>query len=68
MNEFATIDVLSAGDLVDRLSALDVDALRALEGRLEDAQRIARAVLRERLALARRNNGWAAREKAAGVS
>jgi hypothetical protein len=67
MNEFATIDVLSAGDLVDRLGAVDVDSLRLLDDKLEDAQRVVKAILRERLALARRNTRWAAREKAAGV-
>jgi len=60
----STIDLVSAGDLVDRLAGLSVDQLRALLGRLEDTQRITKAILRERLTLARRNVGWRARELA----
>jgi hypothetical protein len=59
-----TLDLLSAGDLVDRLANLSVDQLRALQGRLEDAERIVKAILRERLTLARRDAAWRARELA----
>jgi hypothetical protein len=59
-----TLDVLTAGDLVDRLAGVSVDQLRALGGRLEDTHRVVKAILRERLALARRNAGWRARELA----
>jgi hypothetical protein len=55
-------DVLTAGSLVDVLTGLTVDQLRALEGRLEDAHRVCRAIIRERLALARRDERWRARE------
>lgn len=58
----STIDLVSAGDLVDRLAVLSVDQLRALQGRLEDTQRIVKAILRERLTLARRDASWRARE------
>jgi hypothetical protein len=64
----STLDLLSAGDLVDRLAGLTVDQLRALEGRLEDAHRVVKAILRERLALARRDAGWKARELAFGIA
>jgi hypothetical protein len=57
--------LLSAGSLVDSLAALTVDELRALEGRLEDAHRVCKAILRERLALTRRDASWRARELAA---
>ena len=59
-----TIDLVSAGDLVDRLAGLSVDQLRALQGRLDDTQRVVKAILRERLTLARRDAGWRARELA----
>ena len=59
----ATIDVISAGNIVDRLAGLTVDQLRALEGRLEDSHRVVKAILRERLALARRDAAWRARER-----
>lgn len=59
-----TLDVLSAGSLVDALAGLSVDQLRALQGRLEDAERIVKAILRERLTLARRDASWRARELA----
>jgi hypothetical protein len=61
-------DLVTAGDLVDRLSVLSLDQLRALEGRLEDTHRVVKAILRERLALARRNAGWRAREVLTVVS
>lgn len=57
-------DLLSAGSLVDALAALTVDELRALEGRLEDAHRVCKAILRERLNIARRDESWRAREMA----
>jgi hypothetical protein len=57
-------DLLSAGSLVDALAGLSVDQLRALEGRLEDAHRVCKAILRERLTLARRDASWRARELA----
>jgi hypothetical protein len=58
------LDILSAGSLVDSQAGLTVDQLRALEGRLEDAHRVCKAILRERLALARRDERWKARELA----
>jgi hypothetical protein len=61
-------DVLSAGSLVDALAGLTVDQLRAMEGRLEDAHRVCKAILRERLALMRRDERWKARERLAIVS
>jgi hypothetical protein len=60
-------EIVTAGNLIDRLSGLTEDQLRALHGRLEDAQRITKAVLRERAALARRDAGWAARARLVGV-
>jgi hypothetical protein len=62
MHMTPTMNIVTAGDIVDRLAGLSVDELRALDGRLEDAQRVTRAILRERLALARRNDAWRARE------
>jgi hypothetical protein len=57
-----TLDVLSAGSLVDRLAGLTLDQLRALDGRLEDATRIVRAIIRERMQLKRRDTAWRLRE------
>lgn len=63
MNGEKIADLLTAGDFIERLGAASVDDLRLLLGRLEDATRVAKAVLRERTALARRNAGWKAREQ-----
>jgi hypothetical protein len=63
-----TADLLTEGDLVDRLSALTSDQLRALQGRLEDCERIIKAILRERVALGRRDASWRARELISGGS
>jgi hypothetical protein len=57
-----TLDILSAGNLVDRLAGLTADELLVLENRLEDGLRVCRAIRRERLALARRDERWRARE------
>jgi hypothetical protein len=59
-----TIDLLTAGAVVDQLAGLSVDQLRALQGRLEDSQRSIKALLRERMTLARRDTAWRARELA----
>jgi hypothetical protein len=61
MHMTPSMNIVTAGDIVDRLSGLTVDELRALSGRLEDAQRVTRAILRERLALARRDERWQAK-------
>lgn len=63
-NSTTTLDILSAGSVVDALAGLTVDQLRALEGRLEDTHRVCKAILRERLAVERRNSTWRARELA----
>jgi hypothetical protein len=40
---------VGTGELIERLSVASVDDLRGWIGRLEDAQRLARVILRERL-------------------
>jgi hypothetical protein len=56
------LSILSAGSLVDHLAGLTVDQLRLLEGKLEDAGRIVRCILRERTAMTRRDTAWRLRE------
>jgi hypothetical protein len=55
MSDTKVSDLLTAGDRVDRLTGASLDDLRCLLGRLEDAQRIAGAVLREKTALSCRD-------------
>jgi hypothetical protein len=47
--------VLSPGDLLGRLAALSLDELRALVEGLDHTAQLARAILRERARLARRD-------------
>ncbi len=60
----STFDLVTAGDLVDRLAGLSVDQLRVLSGKLDDTGRLVRALLRERLSIQRRDEQWRARELA----
>jgi hypothetical protein len=59
---------LRAGELVARLTQTTDEEIRTLLDQLETAQRTLRAVLRERAALRRRNDGWKARELAIAPS
>lgn len=63
--EANTLGLIHATDLVERLTGASLDELRMLNGRLEDAARIVRAVIRERQALNRRDASWRTREVAA---
>lgn len=54
MEETSLPAAIAAGDLLHRLDALDEDGLRGWIGRLEDAEAVARAVLREKLRQQRR--------------
>jgi hypothetical protein len=58
-------DLLATSNLIDVLANLNIDQLRALAGRIEDAQRVVKAILRERQTLVRRGAAWKARELAA---
>jgi hypothetical protein len=59
-----TIDSLTAGQLLDRLSSVSMADLQALLDRIHDSEAIVRAVLRERKLLASRNERWATKERA----